>query len=64
MQALGLHSFQSQRLLTFPARLPLLQLDRIYVRGLQPRSAVVPHGAVWRRMSDHLPLIAEFVLDS
>ena len=40
-------------------RLPLLHLDRIYVRGLRPVSAHVPHGRAWARMSDHLPLVAE-----
>ena len=46
--------------LTFPARLPLVQLDHIYVRGLTPLSLKVPRGRIWWRMSDHLPLIAEF----
>jgi endonuclease/exonuclease/phosphatase family metal-dependent hydrolase len=57
---LGLRTFDSVRLPTFPSRLPLLHMDRIYVRGLQLRSAHVPHGPAWWRMSDHLPLIAEF----
>jgi endonuclease/exonuclease/phosphatase family metal-dependent hydrolase len=60
MAELGLQTFDSVRLPTFPSRLPLLHLDRIYVRGLRPVSAHVPHGQVWWRMSDHLPLIAEF----
>lgn len=60
MAALGLRTFDSLRLPTFPARLPLLHLDRIYVRGLEPVWAHVPHGKAWSRMSDHLPLIAEF----
>ena len=62
MAELGLHTFDSLRLPTFPARLPLLHLDRIFVRGLTPLGAHVPHGRVWTRMSDHLPLIAEFGL--
>lgn len=45
---------------TFPARLPLVQLDYVYVRGLLPLSIEVPRGRIWWRMSDHLPLIAEF----
>jgi endonuclease/exonuclease/phosphatase family metal-dependent hydrolase len=45
---------------TFPARLPLVQLDYVYVRGLTPLSIEVPRGRIWWRMSDHLPLIAEF----
>ena len=47
---------------TFPARLPLVQLDYVYARGLVPLGVQVPHGRIWSRMSDHLPLIAEFGL--
>jgi len=47
---------------TYPARLPLVQLDHVYVRGLTPVSLHVPRGRIWWRMSDHLPLIAEFRL--
>lgn len=57
---LDLRTFDGMRLPTFPSRLPLLHMDRIYVRGLTPLSAQVPHGRIWSRMSDHLPLIAEF----
>lgn len=63
MADLGLHTFEGIRLPTFPARLPLLHLDRIFVRGLRPLAAQVPHGKAWRRMSDHLPLIAEFAFE-
>jgi endonuclease/exonuclease/phosphatase family metal-dependent hydrolase len=45
---------------TFPSRLPLVQLDYIYTRGLQPRNRFTPHGPAWGRFSDHLPLIADF----
>ncbi len=58
----GLRTFEDIRLATYPARLPLLHLDRIYVRGLKALSAHVPHGRAWRRMSDHLPLVAELAL--
>jgi endonuclease/exonuclease/phosphatase family metal-dependent hydrolase len=47
---------------TYPARLPLVQLDYVYARGLQPLSVHVPRGRAWWRMSDHLPLIADFQL--
>ena len=47
---------------TYPARLPVAQLDHVYVRGLTPLSLHVPRGRIWWRMSDHLPLIAEFQL--
>ena len=62
MAALDLHTFEGIRLPTFPARLPLLHLDRIFARGLRLVSAHVPHGRAWRRMSDHLPLIADLEL--
>ena len=45
---------------TFPARLPLSQLDHVYARGLKPVSTWVPRGRIWHRMSDHLPLVADF----
>ncbi|MGY8903781.1 MAG: endonuclease/exonuclease/phosphatase family protein [Burkholderiales bacterium] len=45
---------------TFPARLPLAQLDQVYARGLRPLGAQVPRGRNWWRMSDHLPLISEW----
>jgi endonuclease/exonuclease/phosphatase family metal-dependent hydrolase len=47
---------------TFPSRLPLVQLDYVYARGLTPLGTHVPRGRIWWRMSDHLPLIAEFAL--
>lgn len=43
---------------SFPAALPLLRLDRIYVRGFRVREARVHHGRSWARMSDHAPLTA------
>ncbi|MBS0309573.1 MAG: endonuclease/exonuclease/phosphatase family protein [Proteobacteria bacterium] len=43
---------------TFPAAMPFLQLDRIYVRGFAIESAQVLHGASWARLSDHAPIIA------
>lgn len=48
--------------LTFPSRVPVFALDRIYVRGLGCRSTFVPRGSAWARMSDHLPLVAELEL--
>ena len=43
---------------TFPAALPMLSLDRIYVRGLRVESAQVLHGTLWAKLSDHSPIIA------
>ncbi|MEO6364271.1 MAG: endonuclease/exonuclease/phosphatase family protein [Caldimonas sp.] len=47
---------------TFPSRLPLFSMDRIYMRGFKCASTAVPRGAAWARMSDHLPLVAELEL--
>lgn len=60
--AMGLQTFRPAKHPTFPSRLPLVQLDYVYARGLQPLWVEVPRGRVWWRMSDHLPLIAEFGL--
>jgi endonuclease/exonuclease/phosphatase family metal-dependent hydrolase len=52
---------RGQRVGTFPARLPLLPLDRIYVRGFRALQVWVPRaarGTVWHRISDHAPLVA------
>ena len=62
MNALGLRDFIGERALTYPSRLPLAQLDYVYSRGLKPVGLLVPRGRIWWRMSDHLPLIAEFKL--
>jgi endonuclease/exonuclease/phosphatase family metal-dependent hydrolase len=56
----GLHELAGVRAPTYPSRLPLTQLDHVYARGLRPLSCMVPQGHIWRRMSDHLPLVAEF----
>jgi endonuclease/exonuclease/phosphatase family metal-dependent hydrolase len=58
----GLHQCEGPRTPTYPSRLPLAQLDHVYARGLRPLSALVPRGRIWRQMSDHLPLLAEFAL--
>ncbi|MBA2689297.1 MAG: endonuclease/exonuclease/phosphatase family protein [Burkholderiales bacterium] len=43
---------------SFPARLPLLRLDRIYIRGFNVKHAHVHVGAGWLRVSDHVALTA------
>ena len=45
---------------TFPSLAPVFALDRVYTRGLRCVSTAVPRGTLWARMSDHLPLVAEF----
>jgi endonuclease/exonuclease/phosphatase family metal-dependent hydrolase len=47
---------------TFPAAMPMLQLDRIYVRGFEVLEAKVLYGPSWARLSDHAPLVTELTL--
>ena len=47
---------------SFPARLPVMTLDRIYVRGLRVNAAEVHHGRHWSRISDHAALTALLTL--
>jgi len=49
---------------TFPAALPCLRLDRIYVRGFEIEGAQVLHGSLWARLSDHAPIVASLGLES
>ena len=67
MRAFGLErarvaSESMARLNTFPSRVPLFSMDRIYVRGFRCCATSVPRGPAWARMSDHLPLLAELEL--
>ena len=62
LATIGLRAVDGARQGTFPARFPLVQLDHVFARGLRPLNQIVPRGRNWRRMSDHLPLIAEFEL--
>lgn len=63
MHAAGLHEWTQPRAWTYPSRLPIVQLDHVYARGLRPTGVMVPHGRIWQQMSDHLPLLAEFDWD-
>ncbi|MGB3835659.1 endonuclease/exonuclease/phosphatase family protein [Castellaniella sp.] len=47
---------------TFPSVFPWLRLDRIYQRGFAVRRARVLHGAPWKKLSDHAPLVADLEL--
>lgn len=47
---------------TFPAKIPMLCLDRIYVRHLDVVAAHAHNGAPFNTLSDHLPLSAELRL--
>ena len=43
---------------TFPAAMPWLRLDRIYLRGFTVLDAQVLQGAAWAKLSDHAPIVA------
>ena len=47
---------------TFPARFPLLSLDRIYVRNASVHLPVVLPRKPWSHLSDHAPLVAQIHL--
>jgi len=45
---------------SFPSWLPIMHTDRIYYRGIEAsRCERLKHNP-WKRLSDHIPLIAEF----
>jgi endonuclease/exonuclease/phosphatase family metal-dependent hydrolase len=63
LHGIGMRSSDTMRCPTYPSRLPVVQLDQIFVRGLRPLHLHVPRGRIWSQMSDHLPLIGEFGLN-
>jgi endonuclease/exonuclease/phosphatase family metal-dependent hydrolase len=44
---------------TYPSMLPVLRLDRIYVRGFKITASQVHRGKPWSMLSDHLAVSAE-----
>jgi endonuclease/exonuclease/phosphatase family metal-dependent hydrolase len=49
---------------TFPSRLPLLRLDRLYARGgIKLRGYNVVRSRLHRVASDHLPVVAEYEIE-
>lgn len=47
---------------SFPARWPILRLDRIYVRNATPHKPRILSNKPWTHLSDHLPLAVEIHL--
>lgn len=41
---------------TFPSRMPLLSLDRVYTRNLEIMDTKIHNSRNWQMLSDHLPL--------
>ena len=48
---------------TFPSWLPILPLDRIWLRGLTAMKSKIYHTDVWARLSDHAALFTEAEID-
>ncbi|MSQ71587.1 MAG: EEP domain-containing protein [Betaproteobacteria bacterium] len=46
---------------SFPCALPMLRLDRIYLRGFTVRRTEIHKGGAWARLSDHAALSAHLV---
>ncbi len=44
---------------TFPARIPFLPLDRIYIRGITAQKSATLNKGVWKKLSDHAALYIE-----
>ncbi|QEY23435.1 endonuclease/exonuclease/phosphatase family protein [Neisseria animalis] len=51
---------QGKRPKTFPARMPLLSLDRVYTRNLEILDTQIHNSTNWQKLSDHLPLSVKF----
>jgi len=47
---------------SYPARLPLLKMDRIYQRGFQVKQSKKLVGADWQPLSDHCALLTKLEL--
>jgi len=52
-------SFHGEHARTFPSLKPVLRLDRIYIRGLKIKNAVVLNQGLLNRLSDHAAILAE-----
>lgn len=48
---------------SFPARVPMFRLDRIYLRGFAVQQCEVHVGDEWQRLSDHAAISARLILN-
>lgn len=66
LEKIGLHEIfrraNGRAARTFPARWPVLPLDRIYVRNAQTCAPVALSIRPWAHLSDHSPLVAQLQL--
>ncbi len=60
--AFDLHGGRLAR--SFPSRMPLLRLDRIYVRGFEVSHSSVHTGGKWQRLSDHAALSTQLEMSA
>ncbi len=58
------YSIEGQHARSFPAIKPALCVDRIYFRGMNVMDVQCLQGKPWRMLSDHVPLLARFELNS
>ena len=57
------HEVSRQRLApTYPAMMPMLAMDRIYLRGFRVESTQVLTGSSWRQVSDHCAMMADVIM--
>lgn len=59
----SLFQSQSAHARTFPAGLPWLSLDRVYLRGFHVEQAHVLSGKPWSQLSDHVPICVDLKLN-
>jgi endonuclease/exonuclease/phosphatase family metal-dependent hydrolase len=55
------HSREGKPARSYPSRLPLFRLDRIYVRGFAVQQCDVHVGGKWLRLSDHAALSVQLI---
>ncbi|MET0413782.1 MAG: endonuclease/exonuclease/phosphatase family protein [Polyangiaceae bacterium] len=49
---------------TWPARFPLLRLDHVWIgKSIRVAGVSVPRDALTRTASDHLPIVADLVIE-
>jgi endonuclease/exonuclease/phosphatase family metal-dependent hydrolase len=56
------HHHSGKHARSFPSFFPFLQLDRIYFRKLILENSQTAKGSHWSKLSDHIPLLAEFTI--
>lgn len=56
-------TLRGQHAKTYPAYRPTFEIDRIYYRGIKLLNGEICDDAHWKKLSDHLPICAQFKLD-